>query len=459
MRRTTLTLSALVCAVAAFAEPPLAAVQIINSLGRVLYVTAPPGDTSRIFVIQQQYNANGLIHIYNLKTKTLNATPFLTIPNLNTGMEGGILCLAFDPNYAANGLFYVNYINAAGDSVVARYGTSPDPNFADPNSAYTLLRRPHPYVGHNGDWIGFGPDGYLYYSLGDGGSGFDPDNRAQDLLQPWGKIFRLDLSRDDFPTDPERNYAIPADNPYASDPNALPEIWASGLRNPWRVSFDRLTGDLWIGDVGQREREEISFQPAGAPGGRNYGWRCMEGTLCTGMTGCDCNDLTIARPIYDYPHTNGNCSITGGYVYRGSKICGLSGTYFFADYCSARIWSFRYDGTTITDFKDRTVELGGAGAPITHISSFGEDAEGELYITSIDDNVYKIVQAGPQKGDLNNDGQVDFRDINAFVQALADPAAYTALYNYSPDLAGDINCDGVADFKDINPFVALLAGS
>jgi glucose/arabinose dehydrogenase len=458
MSRLGTAVLALLCTIVALAvEPPLATVQIINSLGRLVYVTAPPGDTSRIFVLQQVYNSDGLIHIYNLKSKTLNPTPFLTIHNVGIGSEQGVLCLAFDPNYAVSGYFYVSYVDAAGTSVLARYSASADPNSADPNSAYPIISIPQPYANHNGGWIGFGPDGYLYYALGDGGSQYDPDNRAQNLLQPYGKILRLDINRDDFPADPNLNYGIPADNPFANNPSALPEIWAYGLRNPWRPSFDRLTGDLWIADVGQKTLEEIDFQPAGTPGGRNYGWRCMEGTLCTGMTGCDCNDPALTLPIYTYPHTSSNCSITGGYVYRGTKICGLEGAYFFADYCTARIWTFRYNGSTITDLTDRTAELGGLGNPITHITSFGEDASGELYLTSLDDNVYRIVQAGPQRGDLNNDGVVDFRDINPFVRALADPVGYTAQYGYPPERAGDMNCDGVVDFKDINPFVALLS--
>ncbi len=445
---------------AARAETPLRTVPIVDGLARPVFVTAPPGDSTRLFIVEQRSSATGRIRIYDRTTGTLLAQPFLAINPVSTGSEQGLLGLAFHPDFAANGYFFVNFTDAAGTTIVRRYTVSANPNVADAGSAYPVLSIPQPFSNHNGGWLGFGPDGYLYIATGDGGSANDPGNRAQDITsQLLGKLLRIDVNRDDFPADATRNYGIPSTNPFVGV-TGDDEIWAYGLRNPWRCSFDRLTGDLWIADVGQGAWEEVNFESAGAAGGRNYGWRCMEGLACTGLSGCTCNAPALTLPVHVYSHAAG-CSITGGYVYRGGRICDLTGTYFFADYCSAQIWTFRLSGGVVTDFRNRTAELdpdGPGPLSIASIVSFGEDAEGELYICSLDGGVYQVVPNGPDKGDLNNDGQINFDDIDPFVLALSDPVAYRQLYGFPPEIAGDANCDGAVNFDDIDPFVELLAG-
>jgi glucose/arabinose dehydrogenase len=435
-------------------ETPLTTVRVASGLTLPLFVTAPPGDTHRLFIVEQRSGTIGRIKILNLQTGLVNATPFLSVPGVSTGNEQGLLGLAFHPNYAANGYFYIDYTDSSGNTQIKRYTASADPNLADPSSVYSILTIAQPFSNHNGGWIGFGADSYLYIGSGDGGSEGDPSGRGQDINQLLGKMLRIDVNGDDFPADPTHNYAIPPTNPFVGVAGA-DEIWAYGLRNPWRNSFDRLTHDFYIGDVGQNSWEEIDFQPAGSPGGQNYGWRCYEGNHAYNTAGCAAPG-TMVFPIYEYSHSSGGCSITGGYVYRGG-ICDLSGTYFFADYCSNKIWSFRYDGHTLTDFRDRTTQLApGGGMSINSITSFGEDARGELYVVDQGGEVFKIVAVGPQKGDLNNDGVVNFGDINAFVLALSDPTAYTLQYGYPPEQAGDLDCDGRMTFGDISPFVALL---
>lgn len=350
-----------------------------------LLITAPPGDGARVFVVEQK----GKVRI--VKNGALLAQSFLDLSGLVSapptgGNEQGLLGLAFHPLYANNGYLYVNYTDLAGASVVARYRVSPQPDLADPGSGVILLQVAQPFRNHNGGNLAFGPkDGYLYIGLGDGGSANDPNGNAQSGATLLGKMLRIDV-------DQGSPYAVPATNPFVGNPAFKPEIWALGLRNPWRFSFDRQTGDLYIADVGQNAREEVDFQPHGSPGGENYGWRCMEGSLCTGLSGCACNGPGLTLPIHEYPHAQG-CSITGGHVYRGTAISGLQGTYFFADFCSNRIWSFRYSGNALTEFTDRTVELdSGAGFCVRTVTSFGEDALGELYIANREDGlIFKIV--------------------------------------------------------------------
>ncbi|UCG33591.1 MAG: PQQ-dependent sugar dehydrogenase, partial [Phycisphaerales bacterium] len=375
------------------AQTPLTTELVASGLARPVFVTAPPGDKDRVFIVEQRSGSTGRIRIVVLATGVLNPTPFLSITGLSTGNEQGLLGLAFHPDYWNNGYFYVNY-TAGGFTYIERYTVSPDPDVADASSAALIMRFGQPYTNHNGGWIGFGPnDGYLYIGSGDGGSAGDPGNRAQDITsQKLGKVLRIDVDADDFPTDPTANYAIPPDNPFvgvAGDD----EIWAYGLRNPWRNSFDAETGDLWIADVGQSAWEEIDFQPADSAGGENYGWRCYEGDAAYNTTGCAAAS-TMEFPIHAYSHGGGRCSVTGGYVYRGCEIPDLAGTYFFADYCSAQIWSFRFDGVTVSEFTDRTAELDPPGAlAITSITSFGEDAFGELYICDLGGEVFRIVPA------------------------------------------------------------------
>jgi len=363
-----------------FAEPPLKTTRIITGLSRPVLAVAPKGDTERLFIVEQW---TGRIRLY--KNGTLLGTPFLDINPIviGSGNERGFLGLAFHPDYASNGRFYVSYDDNSGRSMIREYLRSAgNPDVADPAS-FTNIIGPitQPFTNHNGGMISFSPiDGFLYFGLGDGGSGNDPGNRAQDITNQFlGKMLRIDVDGDDFPADANKNYAVPPSNPFVGI-TGDDEIWAYGLRNPWRFSFDRDNGDLYIGDVGQNAIEEIDFQPASSTGGENYGWRCMEGNNCTGLTGCTCFSATLTDPIEDYNHGQG-FSITGGYVYRGDDIPGLQGTYFYCDYGSARIWSFHYDEATgsLVDFTVRTTELIPNVGSINSISSLGQDGVGELY--------------------------------------------------------------------------------
>lgn len=352
--------------------------RIATGLNRPVYVTSPPADASRLFIVEQ----GGRIRV--LTGGTVLVTPYLDISSLITSDgERGLLSMAFDPQYASNGRFYVNYTNLVGNTVIARYTVSADVNVANAASAVVLKTIVQDFANHNGGQLQFGPDGKLYVGMGDGGSGNDPNNRAQDTGSLLGKMLRLDVNR---PPD-----YIPLDNPFTSSSLPLDEIWAMGFRNPWRFAFDRLTGDLYIGDVGQGQFEEIDFQPASSDGGENYGWRCMEGDACTGLSGCTCNAPTLTLPVHTYPHAAGDCSVTGGYVYRGCTMPLLRGTYFFADYCSGKIRSFRYVNGAATELRDRTAELTPTQGPIGSIVSFGEDAAGELYIVSLAGSIYKMI--------------------------------------------------------------------
>lgn len=367
--------------------------RVASGFNLPVYATAPAGDTDRLFVIEQH---TGQIKIFDLSSGTTLATPFLTVPGISQGGEQGLLGLAFHPDYATNGLFYVNFTNAAGDTVVREYKVSNgDPNLADPASARTILTIDQPASNHNGGWLGFGPDDQLYIASGDGGGAGDTNNHAQDITDDLlGKILRIDINSDDFPADPDRNYAIPASNPFVGV-TGDDEIWAYGLRNPWRPSFDRLTGDFYIADVGQGAREEVNFQPASSDGGENYGWHILEGTspFTTNTPGNPpANDPSLIAPIHEYSHVgapNGGNSITGGYVYRG-PIPELQGVYFFADFVSKQIWSFRYDGATKTEFQNRTTSLAPVAGNIGNIASFAEDGAGNLYIIDYDGELYRL---------------------------------------------------------------------
>ena len=427
--------------------------RVAAGLSSPVFATAPPGDTQRLFIVEQ----TGTIRILDLATDTLKANPFLAV-SVTSGGERGLLGLAFDPAYAENGFFYVDYTRVVSSQLttfVSRFHVSgADPDVADPNSDLVILTIDQPYDNHNAGWIAFGPDGYLYVATGDGGSGGDPGGRAQDITDQWlGKLLRLDVSN----ASSANPYDVPPDNPFVGQ-TGDDEIWAYGLRNPWRPSFDRATGDLYIADVGQAVYEEVDFQPATSTGGENYGWRCYEADAPYNTSGC-VPAATMVFPIYSYSHggSPSRCAITGGYVYRGARIWDLRGTYFFADYCSSQIWSFRYDGAAVTDLQDRTAELDPPGFTINSISSFGEDASGELYICDLDGEVFRVIPDGPVVGDMNVDGSINGLDVDAFVLALTDPDAYRQQYvGVEPTVTGDINCDDALDGLDIDPFVNLL---
>ncbi|MEY8848735.1 PQQ-dependent sugar dehydrogenase [Psychroserpens sp. XS_ASV72] len=320
----------------------------------------------RLFVAEQR----GMIKILNANGAT-NPTPFLDIRSIvnDSGNEQGLLGLAFHPDYTNNGYFYVNYINSASDTVVSRFTRSTD-DIADPNSEVILLTIDQPFSNHNGGDMHFGPnDGYLYISSGDGGSGGDPGNRAQNTTLLLGKILRIDVDGNS-----NGNYGIPADNPYVSDSNVLDEIWAYGLRNPWKFSFDRDNGDLWIADVGQSNKEEINRVPASDGGGENYGWRCYEGNSTYNTSGCPAmNTLTFPVAEYNYGGSPFRCSISGGYRYRGTQQSTLQGLYFFADFCSDEIGIVREISPGNFQLTFET-QFNGEG-----ISGFAENLNGELY--------------------------------------------------------------------------------
>lgn len=353
----------------------LTTTRVLGGLESPVGIAFVPGDATRLFIVEKTGNIV-IRHDDGSTSVFLDVSDLLAL----SSNEQGLLGLAFHPDSANNGLFFINYTEVeTNDTVVTRYEVSQnDPDVADPNSATEIFRMPQPFLNHNGGNLQFGPDGYLYIGTGDGGAGGDPGNLAQDLLAYHGKILRLDIDN----PDQGRAYGIPADNPYVNDPDALDEIWASGLRNPWRYSFDRATGDLYIGDVGQDQWEEISYQRGDSSGAENYGWRLKEGTHCFNPPE-DCDPGGLTDPIYEYEHTFNfpfRCSVTGGFVYRGESIPLLQGTYFFSDWCSNEILSFRYDGTNLTEFTDRTAELDPPDTQIRNVTSFGEDSDGELYL-------------------------------------------------------------------------------
>jgi glucose/arabinose dehydrogenase len=379
----------IVLAAASLASAQIASERIASGLNWPVFVTAPAGD-ARLFVVQQ----GGLIRI--LKNGALLPTPFLNLTGSTTppsiGTERGLLGLAFHPQYATNGFLYVDYTDLSGNTVIARYHVSADPDVADPASATTLLTITQPYANHNGGTVAFSPrDGYLYIGMGDGGSAGDPGNRAQDDGVLLGKILRLDV-------DHGSPYAIPPDNPFAGPGLPLDEIWAKGVRNPYRFSFDPQGGDLYIADVGQSAWEEVDWQAADSPGGQNYGWRIMEGDHCYNPpTGCDQTGLTL--PVYEYGHDVG-CSITGGVVYRGAAIPTVQGAYFFADYCANRVWSFKMNGGAAGPTTEWTAALAPQtpGLAIASIVAIGVDGAGEMVLvdrgTGSDGELWRIVSSG-----------------------------------------------------------------
>jgi len=347
--------------------------QIASGLSSPVAITHAGDGSGRLFITLQ----GGQIVIYD--GAQILPTPFLNISSkIASGGERGLLSTAFHPNYSGNGYFYVNYTRASdGATVIARYSVSSDPNTADTvETPILVISQPEP--NHNGGQLQFGPDGYLYIGMGDGGGGGDPQNNAQDPDSLLGKILRIDVDSA-FP------YAVPANNPFVGDPLVRDEVWAFGLRNPWRFSFDRLTGAMFIADVGQNAWEEINFQPAGSSGGENYGWSCYEGTH-TYSTTRNCTLYgSLTPPILEYNHgTNDSigCSVTGGYIYRGNRHPGLAGAYLYGDFCTGNLWAARQDGSgwingLILD------------TPYT-ISTFGEGEDGELYLASYGGTIYHI---------------------------------------------------------------------
>jgi glucose/arabinose dehydrogenase len=366
------------------AQPVIALEEIASGFTKPVDISHA-GD-ARLFITEQ----TGFIRII-AEDGTVLPEPFLDIsgPVNDSGNERGLLGLAFHPDYANNGYFFVNYTGPGGHTRISRFSVSAsDPNVADPGSEVILLTADQPFSNHNGGELAFGPGGYLYIGTGDGGSANDPQNSGQTAGTLLGKMLRIDVDNQDAGF----NYAIPASNPYADPNDGIPgEIWAFGMRNPWRFSFDRLTGDLWIGDVGQGEWEEIDYQPAGSEGGENYGWRCYEGTHAFNLNGCGpAQDYVM--PVFEYSHTaSGGCSVTGGFVYRGCTYPSLYGHYIFADYCNGQFWAMKSDGQggwdvfTLSNLSN------------LQYTSFGENYEGELFVTAhTQGKIYRVVEtSGP----------------------------------------------------------------
>ena len=357
----------------------IVATQVATGFSSPVFAISAPGDPNRLYVVEKDL---GRIVLLDLSTGARST--FLTIPGsqLSTGREQGLLSLAFHPDYQSNGRFFVNLVNANGDVEVRSYTRSANPDVANATGT-TVIIVPHPgQTNHNGGTVAFGPDGYLYVSIGDGGGGGDPGENAQNLNSLLGKILRLDVNSDGFPGDATRNYVIPASNPFVGVAGA-DEIWAYGLRNPWRMSFDAATGDLYIADVGQSAREEIDFQPAGL-GGRNYGWDTREGTLQ--YEGA--NSPEFVDPVFEYGRTLGQ-SVTGGYVYHGPAP-GLQGAYFFADYLSNRVWTLNVQNGQAINVAERTAQITTGGAALGQIVSFGVDGNGNLYVVSLAGTIYRL---------------------------------------------------------------------
>ena len=388
--------------------PDITFQEVVSGLTYPVHLTNAGDGSGRLFIVEQ----GGKILIYK---NTLLNQPFLDIsdrvrsPLTGGGNEEGLLSVAFPPGFGLKvNHFYVYYTNLKGDNQVSRFNLSQNPDLADVNSEKAILYLDHPtYSNHNGGQIAFGPDGYLYIGTGDGGGSGDPFENAQNPASLLGKLLRIDveietaltftstqkiflpLVSQGIPNTAPLQYRIPETNPFVGVSGYREEIWALGLRNPWRFSFDRASGDLFIGDVGQNLREEVDFQPFQSSGGENYGWDIMEGSMCYLDPACIPTGLTL--PVYDYPHVDQNCSITGGYIYRGADFAGMQGIYFFADFCSGKVWGMRFNGLT-WDVQELAQQDFG-------IASFGEDESGELYLVfrgQTDGAIFQIVQATPR---------------------------------------------------------------
>ncbi len=349
----------------------VALLQVAGGLSQPLDLTAPRSDPTRLFVAEK----TGRIRV--VRDGILLAAPFLDLSGLvSNGSEQGLLGITFHPSYASNGFFFVDFTDQAGDTQVVRFQVSGNPDVASAASAVTILSIDQPFANHNGGGLAFGPDGFLYIAHGDGGSENDPQNHGQDRSELLGSILRINV-------DSGSPYSIPGSNPFVGQANVRGELWNFGLRNPFRFSFDRDTGELFIADVGQSQREEIDVAPAGQ-GGQNYGWAILEGSVCLRPPACDSPGLT--PPVLEYATSEG-CAVIGGYVYRGSAIPALRGTYFYGDFCAGFVRSFRFQGGRTTDPREWPDLNPGA-----MIQSFGQDAAGELYVVTTS-AVFRIVPA------------------------------------------------------------------
>ncbi len=397
--------------VTVFAQPELVLSNFATGFNSPVDI-ANSGD-ERLFIVEQ----GGVVWVLDAGGNKLPA-PFLDIDDrVGSGGERGLLGIAFHPDYPNSGYFFVNYTNNSGDSRISRFSvTDADPNIADPDSELILLEVSQPFGNHNGGCIKFGLDGYLYTTLGDGGSGGDPQGNGQNRQAFLGKMLRIDV-------DGGSPYSIPDSNPFSTDDETLDEIWALGLRNAWRFSFDRVTGDVWTGDVGQSNWEEIDFQPASSPGGENYGWRCYEGDHTFNTGGCD-DASTMTFPAFEYSNSSSlGCSVTGGFVYRGCEFQGLYGHYIFTDFCSGIFWSIVSDGQGgwITN------QL--ANLTNNNFSTFGENSGGELFVAGLSTGIISkvtsssgMLSATGESCEGENDGSISFTiPTDQFTSILWNP--------------------------------------
>ncbi len=436
------------------ASAQLASQLITSDIDRPVFVTHAGDGSGRLFIIEQE----GVVRIVNAKGELI-PEPFIDIDSeVHNGdsnfTEQGLLGLAFHPDYDAagkpgEGKFYLNFTVPGNDTRVVEYQVSDDnPSIANESTARLIVQFDQPGFNHNGGWIGFGPDGYLYIATGDGGGANDLQDRASRLSEPMGKIHRIDINGgDDFPDDENRNYIVPLDNPFLDVEGALESVWHYGLRNPWRMSFDKAIGDMWIGDVGQTAWEEVNHN-IGNIAGINYGWRCREGRHSTGLV---CSSTEHTDPQHEYPHESGGCSVIGGYVYRGCALGeDYQGLYFFGDYCSGNIQTLDPENSYSLRFE---FDYGFS------LSSLGEDEHGELY--AMDTNSGKVVkiinpsaadnnsngipdacESSQCKADLTGDGELDFFDVSAFLDAFG-----------TENPLADFTNDGEYDFFDVSAFL------
>ena len=391
--------------------------QIASGISSPTDIQSANDGSGRLFFVQQ----NGLIRIF--RNGTVSTQPFLDIRNkTQLDSERGLLGLAFPPGFAQSQRFYVDYTDLNGDTIIAQYRITANPDLADPASEIVVLKILQPYANHNGGQVRFGPDGYMYIAMGDGGSGGDPQNNAQNRNALLGKLLRIDVE-----SDPGK-YHIPPDNPFANQSGARGEIWAMGLRNPWRFSFDRATKDLWIGDVGQEDYEEVNFQPASSRGGENYGWSGSEGLHCYKA---NCSMQGSVLPVAEYNHSDNNCSVTGGFIYRGSASPGLRGIYLYGDFCSGRIWGVERQGAQSTA---RLLLASGFS-----ITTFGEDESGEIYVSNYGNGTIHHVE-GSRAPRLTASAVVN---AASFAQGLTPGSLATAFTAGVLDTAGVSSAAGL----------------
>jgi len=381
------TLPLIWLSVASVAQAEIGVQQVATGFERPVWVGQPKGIGDKLWVIEQA----GRVWIVDAKSGQRSEKPFLDIVSdvSRKGNEEGLLGLAFASDFPKTGRFYVNYTDRTPNKAVtriARFTANPATLETDPATKEVLISVEQPYRNHNGGWIDFGPDDKLYTGLGDGGAANDPQGNGQNLGSYLGKILRIDVSG-------EKGYQTPPDNPFVKEAGALPEIWSWGLRNPWRCSFDRKTGDFWIGDVGQNVLEEINALPKGKASGANFGWRLREGDIATPQVGGE-KPAKAVEPVFVYKRGNGKLegfSVTGGYVYRG-PIRELEGRYVFGDYQSKRVFSFVLKGGKATDIEDHTETMQPEGGKLGYLASFGEDNEGNLYVVDHGGPVYRVVE-------------------------------------------------------------------